>query len=238
MDAAPDGRPGKKVTREDLRGGMNHDGLTLRLARPGDATAIAPLLAMAGDGIELEPEASAALDAGTLGTHLLTMLAAGPGALLEQLAEAATGASDPNEIAMGLTALLVAERPGHGIVGALHALPPSAIMYDAFQAGLPLIEALLGLTKVVKIKAIGIDAPFRRARIATRLIRLCAGLYFQLDYLVAYGAFDDGRLGLPELYAGCGFQSLGAGQPLRLDLLSRPLGLRAGPGERFFVQYR
>jgi hypothetical protein len=228
----------KKVTREDLREGINRDGFILRLARPGDTAAIAPLVALAGGGTELEPEASAALDAGTLGTHLLTMLAAGPDALLEPLAAAATGTADPNEIAMGLTALLVAERPGHGIVGALQALPPSAVMYNAFQAGLPLIEALLGLTKVVKISAVGIDEPFRRARVATGLIRLCTDLYFQLDYLVAYGAFDDRSPGLPGLYAGCGFQALAAGEPLQLDLLSRPLGLRAGPRERFFVQYR
>jgi hypothetical protein len=228
----------KQVTGEDLRAGMNRDGFILRLARPGDAAAIAPLLVLAGDGTELEPGASAALDAGTLGTHLLTMLADGPNVLLEPLAVAATGAADPSEIAMGLAALLVAERPGHGIVGALQALPPSAVLYNAHQAGLPLMEALLGLSKIVKISAIGVDEPFRRARIATGLMRLCTDLYFQLDYLVAYGAFDDRRPGLAELYTGCGFQVLAAGEPLQLGLFSRPLGLRAGPRERFFVQYR
>ncbi|MHB1873927.1 MAG: hypothetical protein ACYCPF_03590 [Streptosporangiaceae bacterium] len=227
-----------RVTGEDLRSGLNRDGLILRLARPGDAPAIAPLVALAGDGTELEPEVSDALSAGTLGMHLLTMLADGPDVLLEPLAAAATGAADPNEIAMGLTAFLVAQRPGHGIVGALQALPPSAVLYHAFQAGLPLMEALLGLSKVVKVRAIAVDEPFRRARIATRLIRLCTDLYFQLDYLVAYGAFDDRHPGLPELYTRCGYQTLAVGEPLQLELLSRPLGLHAGPHERFFVQYR
>jgi hypothetical protein len=104
--------------------------------------------------------------------------------MLTALARAAHD-GDPNLAMPGLPALLVAESSDHRVFGALLALPPSAVMAQAASAGVPVRLALAGTAAIVKIDGIAVDEASRNK--GTALLGICLQLYFQLDYLLAYG---------------------------------------------------
>lgn len=210
-------------------------GILLRVARPGDAAEAARLLAMAG--VDLPPYLRQAIGNQAIGSTLMHALDAGNDQILTALATAAHN-GDPNLAMPGLTALLVAESADHRACGALLALPPAAVMAHAASAGAPVQLALVGTAAIVKINGIAVDETSRNKGIGTALLGICLQLYFQLDYLLAYGQFRVGS-GLDNYYRKLGFDVLAPEEGISLsERLTIPVGLSPEPGERFFLRWR
>jgi GNAT superfamily N-acetyltransferase len=132
----------------------------------------------------------------------------------------------------------VAESAGHRVCGALLALPPAAVMAHAASAGVPVQRALVGTAAIVKINGIAVDETSRNKGIGTALLGICLQLYFQLDYLLAYGQFRAGS-GLDNYYLKLGFDVLAPEEGISLsERLAIPVGLTPEPGERFFLRWR
>ncbi len=210
-------------------------GVLLRMARPGDTAEVSRLLAMAG--VDLPPYLAAAIDNQDIGSTLMHTLEAGNDQILTALATAAHR-GDPNLAMPGLTALLVAENAAHRACGALLALPPAAVMAQAASAGIPVQFALVGTAAIVKINGIAVDESSRSNGIGTALLGTCLQMYFQLNYLLAYGQFRAGS-GLEHYYRRLGFDVLAPGEGISLsERLAMPIGLTPEPSERFFLRWR
>lgn len=210
-------------------------GILLRLARAGDAAEASRLLAMAG--LDLPSYLTEAIENQVIGSTLMRALESGNEEILTGLATAAHN-GDPNLAMPGLTALLVAEDADHRACGALLALPPAGVMAQVASAGVPVELALVGAAAVVKINGMAVDEASRRQGIGTALIGTCLHLYFQLDYLLAYGQTREGS-GLEGYYRGLGFDVLAPAEGISLsDRLTLPIGLMPEPGERFFLRWR
>jgi len=210
-------------------------GVLLRMARPDDTAEASRLLAMAG--LDLPPYLAEAIDNQVIGSTLMHALESGKDQILTALATAAHH-GDPNLAMPGLTALLVAENAGHHACGALLALPPAAVMAQAASAGIPVQLALVGTAAIVKINGIALEETSRGRGIGSALLGTCLQLYFQLDYLLAYGQFGADS-GLETYYRRLGFDVLAPGEGISLsERLAMPIGLTPESGERFFLRWR
>jgi GNAT superfamily N-acetyltransferase len=210
-------------------------GVLLRMARPGDSAEVSRLLAMAG--VDLPPYLADAIDNQDIGSTLMHALEGGNDQILTALATAAHR-GDPNLAMPGLTALLVAEDARHHACGALLALPPAAVMAKAAGAGIPVQLALVGTAAIVKINGIAVDESSRGNGIGTALLGTCLQMYFQLNYLMAYGQFRADS-GLETYYRRLGFDVLAPGEGISLsERLAMPIGLTPESGERFFLRWR
>ncbi|MGK5556514.1 hypothetical protein ACSNOI_33370 [Actinomadura kijaniata] len=173
-------------------------GVRIRTVQAKDVEAARQLIALTGSAVSLEGELAAAVRDGTLGAVAMQGLTEGPKALTHQLAAAVSqeGPGTVEEVVLGLTCVLVAEHSEAGVVGALLALPPARALS---RLALPEMEALVGLVKVVKLKAVAVDPAHRSSGIAAALIATCRQLYTQLGYLLLYGRFRVGS-GLETYY--------------------------------------
>ena len=227
---------GPRLDAADLSRGLPlPGGILLRIARGGDAAAASRLLAMAG--LDLPPYLTEAIESQAIGSTLMRALESGNEEILTALATA-VHSGDPNLAMPGLTALLMAEDADHRPCGALLALPPAAVMAQLASAGVPIQLALVGTASVVKINGIAVDEASRRQGIGAALLGTCLQLYFQLDYLLAYGQIREGS-GLEGYYRGLGFDVLAPGVGISLsERLTLPIGLTPEYGERFFLRWR
>jgi GNAT superfamily N-acetyltransferase len=229
-----DGGRGSVLTAQGLVDGVAlADGVQIRLARVGDVEVARRLIALVGSGVSLEAEMVAAVEAGRVGAAVLQGLSEGPEALTRLLAVGVhEGEGSMQDVLAGLTSMLVADHPVDGVVGVLLALPPAAALS---HTGLPEMEALVGLVKVIKLKAVAVDAAHRGAGIGAALVRTSCRLYAQLGYAMMYGQFRMGS-GLEAYYQRLGFAVLDKGAGFQLPMFSVPFGIRTEPGEQIFVR--
>ncbi|WP_149264377.1 GNAT family N-acetyltransferase [Actinomadura sp. K4S16] len=208
-------------------------GVRIRMARVEDVETARRLVALTGSGVNLESRLADAIPDGRLGAAVLKGLAEGPEALTYEMAVAASaeGEGSVEDLVIGLSCVLVAEHPEHGVVGALVALPPARVLSNI---GIPDMEALVGLLKVIKLKAVAVDPAHRSGGIAAALIATCRQIYTQLRYLLLYGQFRAGS-GLETYYQRQGLTVLREGQGVSLTMFSVPAGIYTEQTERFFA---
>jgi GNAT superfamily N-acetyltransferase len=225
------------VTADRLVTGWTGPGRThIRLARPGDTEQVTGLLALAD--IPLDPAVGTVIEAGTVASTLLLGLNHGIDDMLRPLAEAAA-AGEPDDAMAGLVLVLVAEGRDGLLRGVLQAVPPSNVLADGVEGGVPLLNAVLGAAKVAKIRALAVAEDARGNGIGQTLIRRSVRTYRQLGYLLVYGQFPTGS-GLENYYARQGFTVLDEGQHIDLSRLGLPIHIRTDPSEpeRLFARWR
>ena len=225
------------VTADRLVKGWTGPGRThIRLAGPGDTEQVTGLLALAD--IPLDPAVGTVIEAATVASTLLLGLNHGTNDMLRPLAEAAA-AGKPDDAMPGLVLVLVAEGRDGLLRGVLQAVPPSNVLADGVEGGVPLLNAVLGAAKVAKIRALAVAEDARGIGIGQTLIRRSVRTYLQLGYLLVYGQFPTGS-GLEKYYARQGFTVLDEGQHIDLSRLGLPIHIRTDPSEpeRLFARWR
>lgn len=140
--------------------------------------------------------------------------------------------------ALALSLPLVAEDRDGRLVGALLALPPGTVVQTVRDAGYEQ-HALLAMLKYVKIKGLAVAEDARGRGLGGALLKRCAQMYWQLDFMLLYGGFEIERT-LGPYYARRGFTVLGPGETTDVGFLltGRPIGLGAGPGEQLFFRWK
>lgn len=227
-------RDGVALTAAELAEGLVlASGVRIRMARAEDVETARRLVALAGSEVNLESRLADAVPDGRLGAAVLKGLDEGPEALTYEMAVAASpeGEGSVEDLVIGLSCVLVAEHPEDGVVGALVALPPARVLSNI---GIPDMESLVGLLKVIKLKAVAVDPAHRSGGIAAALIASCRQIYSQLRYLLLYGQFEAGS-GLETYYQRQGLTVLKEGQGVKLTMFSVPAGIYTDPSERFFA---
>lgn len=211
-------------------------GTRVRLARPGDTDPVTRLLALAD--ISMDPAVGAVIKAGTVASTLLVGLDHGPHDMLRPLVEAAA-AGNPDDAMPGLVLVLVAEGRDGSLGGVVQAVPPTNVLADGVGGGVPLLNAVLGASKVAKIRALAVAEDARGMGIGQTLIRRTVGIYRQLGYCLIYGQFPTGS-GLENYYSRQGFTVLDEGQHIDLSRLGLPIHIRTDPSEpeRLFLRWQ
>jgi GNAT superfamily N-acetyltransferase len=207
-------------------------GTVLRLARPGEAQAVAALAESTGG--PLDEWMHGAIQDGTAGAALRAAARTGPAALRDPVARfAATG--DPTPMTE-LSLALVAEHEGR-MVGALYALPPGRVIATCLQQGVPMANAASVALAAIKIKALAVEPEHRASGIATALLSGCTRLYQHLKYVLLYGSFAASS-GLGAFYRDRGFEVLKVGESISIDaIVGVPASIGTDPTEQFFVRW-
>ena len=207
-------------------------GTRIRLARPGDTDHVSRLLALAD--LSLDPAVGAVIKAGTVASTLLRGLEHGTSDMLRPLVEAAA-AGNPDGAMPGLVLVLVAEGREGCLGGVVQAVPPTNVLADGVDGGVP----VLGAAKVAKIRALAVAEDARGMGIGETLIRRSVGIYRQLGYCLVYGQFPTGS-GLENYYSRQGFTVLDEGQHIDLRRLGLPIHIRTDPSEpeRLFLRWQ
>ncbi|MGG2463806.1 GNAT family N-acetyltransferase [Streptomyces sp. RGM 3693] len=227
---------GVRLTRQRLVDGVaGPDGARIRLARPEEGPRVGELLKLATD--EIEQAHIDGVAAGKCGTWLLDGLAGHDRAMTEQLVRAAYGGK-LQEGALSLSLPLVAQDRDGELVGALLALPPGTVVQTVQQAGYEQ-HALLAMLKYAKIKGLAVAEAARGRGMGAALLKRCAQLYWQLDFMLLFGEFEVERA-LGSFYARQGFTVLEPGESTDVGFLltGRPISLGAGPGEQLFFRWK
>lgn len=219
-----------------VKGSSGPGGTRIRLARPGDTAQVARLLELVG--IRLDPAVGAAIDTGTVAATLLLGLDHGAEAMLRPLTEA-VAADRPDEAMPGLVWVLVAQGPDGSLHGVLLAVPPTNVLADGIQGGIPVPAAVAGAVKITKVRAIAVAQDARGNRLAETLIKRTVGTYLHLGFRLIYGQFPIGS-GLETYYARQGFTVLDEGQVIDLRRMNLPIIIRTDPSEpeRLFVRWQ
>ncbi len=76
--------------------------------------------------------------------------------------------------------------------GVLQAVPPDSPLADGIKAGVPVLNAVVGATKVAKIRAVAVAEDARGNGIGQTLIRRAVRTYLQIGFLLIYGQFPVG----------------------------------------------
>jgi hypothetical protein len=121
----------------------------------------------------------------------------------------------------------------------LQAVPPDNVLADGINAGVPVLNALIGATKVAKIRAVAVAEDARGNGIGETLIRRTVRTYLQLEFILIYGQFPVGS-GLEMYYIRQGFTVLDEGHVIDLRRIDLPILIRTDPSdpERTFVRSR
>ncbi|NUK50380.1 GNAT family N-acetyltransferase [Streptomyces lunaelactis] len=224
-----------QLTRQRLADGLaGPNGTRIRLARPGDSVQFGELLLLATEQVEQEHIDGVA--AGRCGAWLVDALTEGDKSLTTPLVLAATE-ERLQDAALALSLPLVAEDKEGAIVGALLALPPGTMVQTVQEAGFE-HHALLAMLKFVKIKGLAVAESARGRGVGGALLKRCAQVYWQLNFLFLYGGFEIER-GLGPYYARQGFTVLNPGESEDVGyvLTGRSISLGAGPGEQLFFRW-
>lgn len=204
----------------------------LRLARPGEADAVAALAETTGG--PLDDGMHAAIEAGTASSALLAALREGNSALLNPAARAASGSGSQPLGELSLALVAVREER---VVGALYALPPGSYIAQLVDQGVPLTQAMVTAVAVAKIKALAVEPAYRGRGVASALLAHAVRLYDQLGFHLLYGFFAADS-GLGAFYQDRGFEIAPPGQGISMEvILGVPAALGAGPGERLFARW-
>lgn len=228
--------PRVRLTRQRLIEGLpGPDGTCVRLARPEDSDHFGELLTLATE--EIEQAHIGGVAAGRCGEWLLDGLSEGNRAMTEPLVRAAAGGR-LQDGALALSLPLVAEDRDGTLSGALLALPPGMLVQTVREAGYEQ-QALLAMLKYVKIKGLAVAEEARGRGLGGALLKRCAQVYWQLDFMLLYGGFEIERA-LGPYYARHGFTVLNPGETTDVGfiLTGRPIGLGAGPGEQLFFRWK
>ncbi|MEV8425695.1 GNAT family N-acetyltransferase [Streptomyces niveus] len=88
------------------------------------------------------------------------------------------------------------------------------------------------MLKYVKIKGLAVDDGARGRGLGGAMLKRCAEIYWQLDFMLLFGEFEFERA-LGPYYARHGFTVLNPDQTTDVGfvLTGRPIALGAGPGE-------
>jgi GNAT superfamily N-acetyltransferase len=223
------------LTHQRLTDGLSGpSGTRIRLARPEDSVRFGELLLLATE--QVEQEHIDGVVTGRCGAWLVDALAEGDKSLIKPLVLAATEGG-LQDAALALSLPLVAEDREGVIVGALLALPPGTMVQTVQEAGFE-HHALLAMLKFVKIKGLAVAESARGQGVGVALLKRCAQVYWQLNFLFLYGGFEiERRLG--PYYARQGFTILNPGETEDVGhvLTGRSIGLGAGPGEQLFFRW-
>lgn len=228
-------RPGVRLTRKQLIDGLaGPSGTRIRLPRPEESQRVGELLHLATE--DLEPEHMAAVATEQIATLLLDGMSGGAKSMIEPLVRAAA-AGHLQQAALALSLPLAAQNKDGELVGALLALPPGMVVQTVEQAGYPQ-QALAAMVKYAKIKAVAVTEDARGQGLGAALIKRCAQIYWQLDYMLLFGEFDIERH-LESYYTRQGFTVLepGTTTDVGVVLTGWPIGLGAGPGEQLFFRW-
>ena len=222
-------RPTSRALRDGLPGPGPY---RLRLARPGDAPAIAELASLAG--VIAEPELLAAVEAGQLGGAAAAFLDTkhAGSAILEQHIQA----RDLMAAVQAMTVVLVAARlDAAEPVGVCWANPPIVFIRQVEAGGGSLQAQKLLLLGVARVPVLAIDPAHRGNGLGRGLLTQVAAVAHQFGARFVYGQTRESD-GLLDWYRRAGFRVLPAGRGLDVTHLT---GIRAtalpGTGERFFV---
>jgi GNAT superfamily N-acetyltransferase len=209
-------------------------GVRIRLATAEDLPDVRRIVQMAGHGIEFEDDLAAAIEQGKLSSALLRMFSSeDQDNVMLDLARVAAGQAKIGDALAAFTLVLVADHSDIGVVAALLANPPGALLSQTVNSQKSFVEALAAMTRVIKLKAVAVVEEQRGNGIGIAMIGLCVRIYQQAGYLLLYGQFQRDT-GLDAYYGKLGFNVHAPGQPLSIDFLSRPIGVTALQGERFF----
>lgn len=214
--------------------------IRIRQATPADVPTIRDLAPLAGDGVELEPPLADAVAGGHAGAALQAGVHDGITALHDRLLVSLND-SDPEEVLrayLSVALVLVAEHDRDGVVGTLLAYPPIRVV-EQFRA-IALIQGaspLVGVTGLVKVKAVVVAESARRARIGSELLKRCRQVYFGCGYQLLYGQIEPHRQDLEGFYQGRGFVVLDVGESIPLwPVFGFNAHLTAEEGQRLFFR--
>lgn len=208
-------------------------GTTLRLARPGESSAVQRLAAMGG--AELGEQISTAIEDGTAGSALVRALDGDKQAATRVAAETLHDGT-PAPLAQ-LAGILVAERGGQ-LVAALCALPPVGFIRQLLDHGLEAPHAIVVSLATTKIEAVAVDEACRSQGIASALLGSCVAVYDRLGYLLIFGALQPAS-GLDGFFSARGFDVQQAGHGLDMEVIvGRPCLLSSDGGEQLFMRWR
>jgi len=207
----------------------------LRFATGDDLPAVRELAQLAGS--PLPEEMAAAITDGSAGSALRKGLAEGRDAFTWEVARLAAESENLADAFPALSVVLVAEHGEHGVIGALTANPPGAMMrslYDAFGRD----ELMLGCMGYIgKVAAVAAVPAWRGAGAGSALLGQCVSIYTRLGFELVYGYMRaDADLG--GFYRRNGFDVFGPGEYLDLWPV---LGVHAkaveNQGERPFARW-
>jgi hypothetical protein len=219
-----------------LQGSSGPGGTRIRLARPGDTGQVTRLLELVGIG--LDPVVGAVIEAGTAASTLLLGLDHGADAMVRPLGEA-VAAGRPEDAMPGLIWVLVAEGRDGSLHGVLLAVPPTNLLADGIQGGVPVPAAVAGAARIAKVRAVAVAEDARGSRLGETLIKRTVRTYLHLGFRLIYGQFSIGS-GLETYYARQGFTVLDEGQVIDLRRMNLPVIIRSDPSdpERLFVRWQ
>jgi GNAT superfamily N-acetyltransferase len=219
-----------------LKGSSGPGGTRIRLARPGDTGQVTRLLELVG--IRLDPAVGSVIEAGTVASTLLLGLDHGADAMLRPLGEA-LAADSPEDAMAGLIWVLVAEGQDGSLHGVVLAVPPTNVLADGIQGGVPVPAAVAGAAKIAKVRAVSVAKDARGHGLGETLIKRTVRTYMHLRFRLIYGQFSIGS-GLETYYARQGFTVLDAGQVIDLRRMNLPIIIRTDPSnpERLFVRWQ
>jgi GNAT superfamily N-acetyltransferase len=225
------------MTADCLLGGSSGPGGTrIRLARPGDAGQVSRLLELVD--LRLDPAVGTVIEAGTVASTLLMGLDHGADAMLRPLG-GAVAAGRPEDAMPGLIWVLVAEGRDGSLHGMLLAVPPTNVLLDGVQGGVPVSAVVAGAAKIAKLRAVAVAGDARGQGLGETLIKRTVRAYRQLGFRLIYGQFSIGS-GLEAYYARQGFTVLDEGQAIDLRRMNLNIIIRSDPSdpERLFVRWQ
>jgi GNAT superfamily N-acetyltransferase len=219
-----------------LKGSSGPGGTRIRLARPGDIGQVTRLLELVD--LRLDPAVGTVIEAGAVASTLLLGLDHGSDAMLHPLGEA-LAADRPEDAMPGLIWVLVAEGRDGSLHGMLLAVPPTNVLGDGIQGGVPVPAVVAGAARITKLRAVAVVEEARGSRLGETLIKRTVRTYRQLGFRLIYGQFSIGS-GLETYYARQGFTVLDEGQNIDLRRMNLPIIIRSDPSdpERLFVRWQ
>jgi GNAT superfamily N-acetyltransferase len=179
-----------------LKGSSGPGGTRIRLARPGDTGQVSQLLELVD--LPLDPAVGTVIEAGSVASTLLLGLDHGTDAMLRPLEEA-VAAGRPEDAMPGLIWVLVAEGRDGLLHGMLLAVPPTNVLADGIQAGLPVPVVVAGAARVAKLRAVAVAGDARGQGLGETLIKRTVRTYRHLGFQLIYGQFAIGS-GLETYY--------------------------------------
>lgn len=136
--------------------------------------------------------------------------------------------------------VLVAEHDREGVVGTLLAYPPIRVVEQFRDMAMTLGGSpLMGISDLVKVKAVVVAESARGGRIGSELLRRCRQVFFGCDYRLMYGQIEPTAQHLEGFYRKRGFTVLGADEAIPLQsVFGINAFLNAEDGQRLFLRER
>lgn len=220
-------------------------GIRVRLARAEDIPAVQALTKLTG--VDLEPEVTAAVEAGFAAAGLRAGLRAGKDGFTRHMGEQlfAAQSGDQRVPFQHATLVLVAEHDDQGVVAAVVAYPPIGVIQQLQQHAQDVGEGpqqalkilLAGATAIARIKALAVVETMRGAGIGAALLQRCWQVYDHCGYAIVYGQASP-TPGLDRFYARHGFEVLQPGEGFDAWVVfGIHTQIRPDPDEQTFIRW-